>query len=876
VCSRAPEGDREDVGGSRQRARFGHDLPNPKAAVDVTAEYRRNMVEQSGIEHGCSAASDLFGRLEYDEDVAERRRLPQQMSGTRCPRRMNVMTTGVHHPRGQRGVFEAGILVDWQRIHVATDRYCWSARLLPRHAYYQSGTRRPDHVGGLERLHLALQASDGLLLAKCQFGVCMQVATKSAYALLDPGRKTGKELRKNGHVFSHDRQVHSDKIRNPGSQYSRSGIEGRVDRFHESDIFLSGMKTSNITTVLIVMSACATGQKLAPNDADVVLSRQLLHEPNPATEGRFTVRRLYYGSGTDRRRPEFRDSVSITTETVDATKLVNLGNQADSRNGYWGFTPKEFPINGRVWYPDGDGPFPLVLAVHGNHNMRDFSDPGYGYLGELLASRGYIFVSVDMNFVNGGIRGENDARGWLLLKHLEAWRKFGQDAENLFFRKADLDHVALIGHSRGGEAVGHAAAFNTLRYYPDDASLEFDFGFGIQSIIAIAPVDGQYLPTGRKVPVENVNYLVFHGSHDGDVTSFHGLRQYHRVRFTDGSPRFKAAVYVYRANHGQWNSVWGSHDNGPRSGRILDLSVLLDPGDQREFGKVYISAFLDATLMGKKEYLPLFRDHRVAGEWLPKTMYITRLETSGFVPLATFEEDIDITTGQPGVRLSGDSLSTWRENMLDLRSANRSNTSASQENQAVTLGWNNRVAGRDSADASPARYTIDVSRVETLPQPISGETTLDILLAPTRERPDPRRAERDTSAADSLAPRPRRNDDEEEEELPMDLSVEIRDRAGHTASLPLSRYGAIRRPLETRILRRGDLERDRFENLYEVVLQSYSIALGDFVEANPAVAVDQLTSISLVFDRTDAGTVVVDDIGLSWFDPAFRHVSGAR
>ena len=154
--------------------------------------------------------------------------------------------------------------------------------------------------------------------------------------------------------------------------------------------------------------------KLTPNDADVVLSRQLLDAPNPARPGVFPVLRLYYGSGKDKRRSEFRDSVSIETESVDASKLISLGERAKDRNSYWGFSPKDFPINGRVWYPDGDGPFPLVLIVHGNHNMRDFSDPGYGYLGELLASRGFILTSVDQNFVNGGIRGENDARGWLL------------------------------------------------------------------------------------------------------------------------------------------------------------------------------------------------------------------------------------------------------------------------------------------------------------------------------------------------------------------------------------------------------------------------------------------------------------------------------
>ncbi len=633
-----------------------------------------------------------------------------------------------------------------------------------------------------------------------------------------------------------------------------------------------------VASCLVLCPACATTVKLVPSDADVVLSRQLLDAPNPARPGDFSVQRLFYGSGDDRRRPEFRDSVSLITESVDASKLVSLGNSADERNSYWGFTPKEFPINGRVWYPVGPGPFPLVLIVHGNHNMRDFSDPGYGYLGELLASRGYIFASVDMNFINGGIRGENDGRGWLLLKHLQAWRGFNEDAETEFFGKVDLDRVSLLGHSRGGEAVGHAAAFNTLQFYPDDATLTFDFNFGIRSIIAIAPVDGQYLPTGRKVPVENVSYMVFHGSHDGDVTSFHGLRQYNRVLFTDDASHFKTAIYVYRANHGQWNTVWGSHDNGRRSGRILALSALLDPEEQREFGKIYVSAFLDATLKGDKRYLPLFRDHRVAGDWLPKTMYITRLQESSFFPLATFEEDIDVTTASEGVVLMGDSLSTWRENTVPLRSRNRASTSSSQENQAVWLGWNNRIAGHDSADAVPARYTVGLRDV-TLPRTTGPATTLDFLLAPTKDAPEPREASRDSVNDNASAGQSEPNDrgqrddaETEEEKPPIDLSIEVRDRAGESAKVALSRYGAIRRPLETHILRRGDIERSRFSELFEIVLQSYSIRLSDFRTENSQLNIHDIVSVSFVFDIAEAGTVIVDDIGFSWMDAAFTSV----
>lgn len=61
----------------------------------------------------------------------------------------------------------------------------------------------------------------------------------------------------------------------------------------------------------------------------------------------------------------------------------------------------------------------------------------------------------------------------------------------------------------------------------------------------------------------------------------------------------------------------------------------------------------------------------------------------------------------PGVSLEGDSLGTWREGRLNLRSQNRPTTSGSQLNQAVWLGWNNRIKGEsDSVTATPATYTV--------------------------------------------------------------------------------------------------------------------------------------------------------------------------
>jgi dienelactone hydrolase len=632
------------------------------------------------------------------------------------------------------------------------------------------------------------------------------------------------------------------------------------------------------TALLLVLAAtgCAGSLQVTPNDAATVLAHQAVEGPSPATAGPHQVLTLTYGSGTDRNRPEYADSVAIRTDSVDASKLVNLGGSAKARREYWGFTPKGFPLNARVWYPEGDGPFPLVLVVHGNHDMRDYSDPGYDYLGELLASRGFILASVDMNFVNGSIRNENDGRGWLLLKHLQEWERFNGEEGNPFHGKVDMENIAVMGHSRGGEAVGHAVAFNRLERYPDDASVEFDFGFNIRSAVAIAPVDGQYLPTGRKVPVENVNYLVFHGSHDGDVTSFQGLRQFDRLRFTDDGDWFKSAVYMYRANHGQWNSVWNSHDNGPRSGRILDLRYLVPREEQRRMAELYITAFLEATLKGEERWLPVFRDHRVMGEWLPKSMYITRTLHSSFTPLATFEEDIDVTTGTAeGSVLKGDSLATWREEMLSLRSG----TSASQENQAVRLGWNNRIAGADTTRMGvPARFRVSLPEGLAREWALGEAHSVTLALTATPNMPGPRKdpnpPEEEKEDGESDAPADSGGpgsggDPDDDEKPPVDLSVEVEDAAGRTARVALSRYGPIRRPLDITILRRQDHEDGRFANRSEVVLQGFDIPLTDFLAENPELDPSTLRAVSLVFDRSPAGEVLLDDLGFSRLGDAF-------
>lgn len=625
--------------------------------------------------------------------------------------------------------------------------------------------------------------------------------------------------------------------------------------------------------LLAATTACLTQPpKLAPSDADRVLATRTITAPHPGLPGAYTVQRLFYGSGKDLRRAEYRDSLSYRTGTVDASPFVSYAaGVAKERRKYWGFDTKAFPLNARVWYPQGDGPFPLVLIVHGNHDMKDFSDPGYAWLGELLASRGYIMASIDENFLNGNSRSENDARGWMLLKHLEVFRALNDSAGKPLAGRIDMSRIALMGHSRGGEAVAVAGAFNRLEYYPDDATQRFDFDFDIRSLVAIAPVDGQYRPSDKGTPLTDVNYLVIHGTHDGDVSTFNGLTQYDRVSFTPGTPYFKSAIQMYRANHGQWNTGWNDRDNGKTSARRLALNSLVSGEEQRQFGRLVIGGFLEATLREGDAYRALFRDHRSAGDWLPPTMYSTRYADGMERTLVNFEGDIDLTTGTaPGVRLRGDSLSVWREFDLPFRSAN-----STQRNTAVRLGWNNTPSGRDSAARWPARFAVSVPDSLRRAWNVGSGSALTVSLFVTDQTPGPRKTARDSSRtrSDSAAksdsatrqptsgaarPKPPAKDT-----TPPDLSIEVVDASGRTARLPLSTFGPVRRPIESYVFRRSGRDATRFTARYEQVLHTYVMPLEAFVNAAAGFDPAALAEIRLVFDRTRVGQVHVDDIGIT-------------
>ncbi|WP_020616247.1 chlorophyllase/cutinase-like alpha/beta fold protein [Paenibacillus daejeonensis] len=578
-----------------------------------------------------------------------------------------------------------------------------------------------------------------------------------------------------------------------------------------------------ILVVLLYLGVMASGLQTSwpRGTLERIADSPLAELPSPAERGDYDVTELTYGSGDDRFRKEFGKDVDLVTQSVDASEFITRWKGL--RTWYWGFDQHALPINGRVWLPEGEGPFPVVLMVHGNHTMEDFSDGGYGYLGELLASRGFLAVSVDQNFVNYSVLSglPNDdyiLRAWLLLHHLRTVDELSHTEGNALSGKADMDTIALIGHSRGGQAAALAAGYETYFTVADKEQYLTGLEYDITAVVAIAPTDKKL--EERNLRFNDLNYLTIHGANDSDVTSFDGERQYSRIVYPTGSSAFalKSALYIDDANHGQFNTDWGRVDIKLPLRWLMNQREIMPGEDQRQIAKTFISAFLETTLHERQEYLPLFQDYRLGGHWLPDTTLVQQYQDTEMINVANYQEDTDETTGsRRGVELHGEDLTRWEEEDLKNRQG------GSKHNRVVFLGW-----GEEEA-----QYTIRMPR--GLVSSLSEHSELVLAVAPTTV-----------------------------EQESLDFSIVLTDSNGARASLPLSSFRQPKQLLHNRFLNGGVLNRwiknGRLQPSTEIVFQDYRLPLEAFLTQAPTLNAKQIDSIQLVFDRSGSGELVLDNV----------------
>ncbi len=111
---------------------------------------------------------------------------------------------------------------------------------------------------------------------------------------------------------------------------------------------------------------------------------------------------------------------------------------------------------------------------------------------------------------------------------------------------------------------------------------------------------------------------------------------------------------------------------------------------------------------------------------------------------------------------------------------------------------------------------------------------------------------------------PEKQADDEEKKDPIDLTIVLGDAEGQAAALPLSAYSYLSRQLEPKLMK-ADFMTDFAKS--DLVFQVFFYPLRTFKEQNTLLDIGHIQEIRFVFDRTEEGVVVIDNIGF-WKDQA--------
>ena len=283
------------------------------------------------------------------------------------------------------------------------------------------------------------------------------------------------------------------------------------------------------------------------------------------------------------------------------------------------FKPPGFPfpveMRGSVHYPSGiaDMPgqtFPLIIFIHGIHApcanpVRWPCSPivpnyhGYDYVAEILASYGYIVVSVSANGITLGSDEStgfgNMARAELIQAHLDLWNSFNTTGAapfgGRFVGKVDMRRIGTMGHSAGGESVVRHYIYNQQLGAP----------YTIKGVFALAPTDHS------RLLVNDVAFAVMLPYCDGDVRNLEGIHYYDDARYNlPGDRGPKHTLLVMAANHNFFNTIWASGDDGGTSDPYCQAGSpsRLTELQQRAVAAAYISAFFRLYVGGETALAP--------------------------------------------------------------------------------------------------------------------------------------------------------------------------------------------------------------------------------------------------------------------------------
>ncbi len=551
-------------------------------------------------------------------------------------------------------------------------------------------------------------------------------------------------------------------------------------------------------------------------------------------------------------------------------------------------------LDGRVFYPKGvddgtspvpAGKMPLIVFMHGRHSTsyntttlqltggwpppagseQIPSYKGYDYIGKLLASHGYVVVSIGVNGINFFDNSTSDrgmlARAETMQKSLDIFNVVATTGGpplsgstldpfgTKFVGKIDMNNIGTMGHSRGGEGVMAHYVYNLKQPKP----------YAIKAIFAIAPVDY------NRYVVNNVPIAVILPYCDGDVSDNQGTHFFDDARYNvpgDATPKY--LFTVMGANHNFYNTIWdpalygpgASDDWGGTPGGAIDPFAgpkvpgnhRLNSAQQQGTGITYMSTFFRTYIKngtgvgGETQFLPFMKGDEAA----PPSALTTELFQTYHAPdqpssrrdISRFLTSAELTTNVLGGQVSATGLTPYT-----LAGGDPYNITGGAYVGPPTLGQfalPGQPAARQPGN-TPSLYATQVGGLKQLELGWSrlGASLLETIPASASN----------FSPYSVLTFRAALNFTDYRNYMPSaDFSVVLTDRTGKTAFTPVSSWTKALAYPPGRVTR-----------LPKVELNGVRIPLSAF----KGVDLTSIASVKFVFDRQPMGAILVTGLAVS-------------
>jgi dienelactone hydrolase len=314
-----------------------------------------------------------------------------------------------------------------------------------------------------------------------------------------------------------------------------------------------------------------------------------------------------------------------TNEVAHKVSVVeyNLGDTAFTDGPDWDGRSELAAV---VHYPsDLPARAPLVVQLHGQAYTCATDDPdaswpcppgvksvpsyrGYDYLGEALARRGFVIVSLSANGINAFV-GTSTQRAHLINRHLAMWQQLaatgrgpladrftdpatGRNVTVDFRGRVDMRRVGTMGHSVGGLAVMRQAADRFHGDWPDGVTIR-----------AVAPIASVYFEENEG---DNSDTLIT--KIPFAVLSAECWRSRDRQYFDNARGQNKTPAYLITikgANHSFLNTQWApssGQSGASDDSNCPDNPAKLSETTERRAAVEYLTAFYESTLHDNHRY----------------------------------------------------------------------------------------------------------------------------------------------------------------------------------------------------------------------------------------------------------------------------------